>query len=139
MRRSPAAALAAAALASVVLTGCGLTTDTIAARIPAGGVTFDDALGLREAVVDAGVECPGDQQLRDTQGGTGSTVLPCDYNLLLAVADGERMTQQLTDNLEAIPGIHYLHGGNWVVASDDRGRLERVQDELGGEIASTAS
>lgn len=139
MRRPPAAALAAAALASVVLTGCGPSTDAIAARISAGGPAFDDALALREAVVDAGVECPGDQQLQDTQGGTGSTLLPCDYNLLLAVADGDEMTEQLRSNLEAIEGIHYLHAGNWAVATDDRALLDPVQQELGGEITSTGS
>lgn len=136
MRRTTTTALLS--LAALALTGCGPSTLTVESMIPAGGVRFDDAGALRRAVVEAGASCPGEQVVRDTGGGTDSTVLACDQDLLLGVADSERMEQQMIEGLEGIDGIHYLVQGNWVAASQDRARLEEIREDLGGEIASTS-
>lgn len=137
MRRSRASALAV--VSALALTGCGPSTQEITAMISADRSTFEDALALREAVLDAGAECPGEQQVTDPSPDTDSTVLPCDPDLLLFVADGEDMAAEMIGNLETIDDIHYLNSGNWVAASQDRQRLETIQEDLGGEITSTGS
>jgi hypothetical protein len=65
MRRPVPAVLA---LTSLALTGCGPTADDIQAMVD-GETAYDDALALSEAVVDAGVECPGTDQLQAEFGG----------------------------------------------------------------------
>lgn len=125
------------ALATVVLTGCGPTTDEVTSMIAAGSAkTYDDALALREDIIAAGLECPGTNQ-RVVPEEDGTAFLECDYDIpAMAVTSTEEDLQEfleLRDN--AIPGmLPVLHGPNWMIIGRDEAPLQQLQDELGGTI-----
>ncbi|MFI7496772.1 hypothetical protein ACH9D2_18880 [Kocuria sp. M4R2S49] len=134
MRRSTTALLA---LTTLVLTGCGPTADDIQAMVSGPAETYDDAVALREAVVDAGVECPATDQLSapdDPQ----TTFLDCGNGLMgMAVAGSEESMEGFVNTLGDRGRVPFLHGGNWVILSSDESRLQQLQGELGGEVSAT--
>ncbi|MFF0990480.1 hypothetical protein [Kocuria nitroreducens] len=125
--------LALLALSSLALTGCGPTADDIRAMVD-GKTTYDDALALREDVVDAGVECPGTDQLR-APADTATTFLDCaDGVMAMAVAGSEESMEELLGLLRSEENASILHAANWVVISRNEAPLQQLQDELGGQI-----
>ena len=135
MRRATPALLSLSALA---LTGCGPTTDDIEAMVKGPARTYDDAVALREAVVDAGVECPGADQL-SAPDDPSTTFLDCTNGLMgMAVAGSEESMEGLLDTLGDRGRIPFLHAGNWIVISPDEAQLQQLQDELGGEVSATS-
>ncbi len=134
MRRAATTLLTLSALA---LTGCGPATDDIEAMADGPAESYDDAVALREAVVGAGVECPGTDQL-PAPDDPGTTFLDCANGLMgMAVAGSEESTEELLSALGSRGRIPFLHAGNWVVLSPDVAQLQQLQDELGGEISAT--
>ncbi|MFI7496276.1 hypothetical protein ACH9D2_16360 [Kocuria sp. M4R2S49] len=132
MRRPVLALLTLSALA---LTGCGPTAGDIQALVD-GETTYDDALALREDVVDAGVECPGTDQLR-APADPSTTFLDCANGVMaMAVAGSEESQEELLDLLSDEENAFVLHTANWFVISRDEAPLQRLQDELGGQIDS---
>lgn len=134
MRRSTTALLA---LTTLVLAGCGPTTDDIQAMVNGPAETYDDAVALREDVVDAGVECPATDQLSapdDPQ----TTFLDCGNGLMgMAVAGSEESMEGFVSTLGDRGRVPFLHGGNWVILSSDESRLQHLRGELGGEVSAT--
>lgn len=131
MRRAATTLLALSALA---LSGCGPATDDIQAMVDEPAESYDDAVALREAVVDAGVECPGTDQL-SAPDDPETTFLDCSNSLMgMAVAGSEESMEGLLSTLDSRGRIPYLHGANWVILSPDVASLQQLQDELGGEI-----
>ncbi|MGQ1799116.1 hypothetical protein ACT4S5_18570 [Kocuria oceani] len=93
-------------LSALVLTGCGPTADDIQTMVEGPAETYDDAVALREAVVDAGVQCPGTDQLsapEDPQ----TTFLDCGNGLMgMAVAGSDEAMEGFVNTLgdrERIP------------------------------------
>lgn len=133
MRRAATALLSLSALA---LTGCGPTTDDIQAMVHGPAETYDDALALREAAVDAGVECPGTDQL-SAPDDPDTTFLDCTNGLMgMAVAGSEESMDELLDTLDGRGRIPFLHGPNWIVISPNVASLQQLRGELGGTITS---
>ncbi|MEX5271102.1 hypothetical protein [Kocuria sabuli] len=133
MRRAATTLLALSALA---LTGCGPATDDIQAVVDGPAESYDDAVALRAAVVDAGVECPGTGQL-SAPDDPETTFLDCTNGLMgMAVAGSEESIERLLSTLAGRGRIPFLHAGNWVVLSPDVAQLQQLQDELGGEIST---
>jgi hypothetical protein len=127
--------LALLALTSLALTGCGPTADDIQAMV-GGETTYDDALALREAVVDAGVECPGTDQLQ-APADAATTCLDCTNGVMaMAVAGSAESMEELRDLLSSEQDASILHTADWVVISRDETPLRRLQDELGGQITA---
>ncbi len=127
--------LALLALTSLALTGCGPTADDIQAMVD-GETTYDDALALREAVVDAGVECPGTDQLQ-APADAATTFLDCTNGVMaMAVAGSAESMEELLHLLSSEQNASLLHTDNWVVISRDEAPLRQLQDELGGQITT---
>ncbi|MFF0945689.1 hypothetical protein ACFYE2_15920 [Kocuria sp. CPCC 205300] len=123
-------------LSVLALTGCGPATDDIQAMVDGPAESYDDAVALREAVVDAGVECPGTDQL-PAPDDPETTFLDCTNGLMgMAVAGSEESMEGLLSTLADRGRIPFLHAGNWVVLSQDVAQLQQLQDELGGEIST---
>jgi hypothetical protein len=132
MRRPVLALLALPALA---LTGCGPTAADIQSMVD-GGTTYDDALALREDVVDAGVTCPGTELLR-APADAETTFLDCANGVMaMAVSGSEESMEELLDLLSDEENASILHTATWVVISRDEAPLQRLQDELGGQITA---
>lgn len=134
MRHATAALLA---LATVVLTGCGPTTDEVTTMVAAGSAkTYDDALALREDIIAAGLDCPSTNQ-RIVPEEDGTAFLECDYDIpAMAVTSTEEELQEflkLRDNAgpDVLP---VLHGPNWMIIARDEASLQQLQNELGGTI-----
>jgi hypothetical protein len=131
-------ALALFAVSAAALTGCGPTADDIRSMVNGAAVAYDDAAALREDVVDAGVECPGTDQL-SAPDDPGTTFLDCSNGLMgMAVAGSDEEMEGLLDTLGSRGRIPFLHAENWVVISPDAAQLEQVQDELGGELSTNS-
>lgn len=128
--RSPATALLA--LSALALTGCGPTADDIAAMAD-GETTYDDALALREDVVDAGVECPNVEQM-SSPADVGTTFLQCDNSMAMAVAESEERLAELLADIGGAEHAPFLHEANWIVIARSEAPLEVLQAELGGQI-----
>ncbi|MEX5234952.1 hypothetical protein [Kocuria arenosa] len=127
--------LALLALTSLALTGCGPTADDIQAMVD-GETAYDDARALREAVVDAGVECPGTDQL-SAPADAATTFLDCANGVMaMAVAGSAESMEELRALLSSEQNASILHTDNWVVISRDEAPLRQLQDELGGRIAA---
>ena len=127
--------LALLALTSLTLTGCGPTADDIQAMVD-GEPAYDDALALREAVVDAGVECPGTDQL-SAPADAATTFLDCTNGVMaMAVAGSEESMEELRDLLSSEQNASILHTADWFVISRDEAPLRQLQDELGGQITA---
>jgi hypothetical protein len=123
-------------LSALALTGCGPATDDIQAMVEGPAESYDDAVALREAVVDAGVECPGTDQL-SAPDDPETTFLDCTNGLMgMAVAGSEESTEGLLSTLAGRGRIPFLHAGNWIILSPDVARLQQLQDELGGELST---
>lgn len=132
MRRAATALLALSALA---LTGCGPTADDVQAMVHGPARTYDDALALRQDVVDAGVDCPGTDQL-PAPDDPGTTFLDCSNGLMgMTVAGSEESHEEFLDTLGDRGRIPFLHAANWIVLSPDVASLQQLQGELGGTIA----
>lgn len=135
MRRATTALLSLSVLA---LTGCGPTAADIQAMVDGPSKAYDDAVALREDVVNAGVECPGTNQL-PAPDDPETTFLDCTNGLMgMAVARSDESMEGLLNTLGERGRIPFLHGGNWVVISPDETRLQQLQDELGGEVSATS-
>jgi hypothetical protein len=133
MRRPAPALLAVSALA---LTGCGPTADDIRAMVNGPAVAYDDAVALREDVVDAGVECPGTNQL-SAPDDPETTFLDCANGLMgMAVAGSDEEMEGFLDTLGNRGRIPFLHAENWVVISPDEAQLQQLRNELGGELST---
>lgn len=134
MRRPVLALLTLSALA---LTGCGPTADDIQALVD-GETSYDDALALREDVVDAGIECPGTEQLR-SPADASTTFLDCANGVMaMAVAGSEESQEELLGLLRDEENAYILHTdtANWFVISREEAPLQRLQGELGGQITT---
>lgn len=131
--RRPATALLA--LSVLALTGCGPTTEDIAARVD-GGTAYDDALELREDVVDAGVACPGTDQM-SSPADAGTTFLQCDNSMAMAVADSEERLAELLGNIGGEEHAPFLHEANWIIIARSEAPLQVLQAELGGQITAS--
>ncbi|GAA1757499.1 hypothetical protein [Kocuria aegyptia] len=133
MRRS---ALALLSLSTLALTGCGPTAEDIQAMVDGSARAYDDALALREDVVDAGVPCPGTDQL-SAPDDPETTFLDCtNGHMGMAVAGSDEEMEGFLNTLGSRGRIPFLHAANWVVISPDEARLEQLQDELGGELST---
>ena len=127
--------LALLALTSLALTGCGPTADDIQAMVD-GEPAYDDALALREAVVDAGVECPGTDQL-SAPADPETTFLDCaNGEMAMAVAGSEESMEELLGAFRGEVDVSVLQATNWFVLSRTEEPLQRLQDELGGQITA---
>lgn len=134
MHRTTTALLALSALA---LTGCGPTSDDIQAMVGGPAKTYDDAVALREDVVDAGVECPGTEQLRAPED-PETTFLDCNNAVMgMTVAGSEESLQGLLSTLNNRGRIPFLHAENWIILSPNTAALEQLQNDLGGTITAT--
>lgn len=131
--RSPATALLA--LSVLALTGCGPTADDIAAMAD-GETTYDDALALRQDVVDAGVECPSVEQM-SSPAAAGTTFLQCDGTMAMAVADSEERLAELLAGIGGEEHAPFLHEANWIVIARSEAPLEVLQAEIGGRITAS--
>lgn len=133
MRRATTALLSLSALA---LTGCGPTATDIQAVVNGPAKTYDDAVALREDVVDTGVECPGTDQLQ-APADAATTFLDCTNGVMaMAVAGSAESMEELRALLSSEQNASILHTDNWVVISRDEAPLRQLQDELGGRIAA---
>lgn len=133
MRRATTVVLSLSVLA---LAGCGPTTDDIRARAHGPAKAYDDALALREDVVDAGVECPGTDQL-SAPDDPGTTFLDCNNGLMgMAVAGSEESMEGFLSTLGDRGRIPYLYAENWVIISPDETRLQQLRNELGGALTT---
>lgn len=133
MRHSTAGLLA---LATVVLTGCGPTTDEVTSMVAGSAKTYDDALALREDIIAAGLECPSTNQ-RIVPEEDGTAFLECDYDIpAMAVTSSEEDLQEFLElRDDAGPDVFpVLHGPNWMIIARDEAPLQQLQDELGGTI-----
>ncbi|KLU10227.1 hypothetical protein [Kocuria sp. SM24M-10] len=127
-------------LATVVLTGCGPTTDEVASMVAGSAKTYDDALALREDIIAAGLQCPSTNQ-RVVPEEDGTAYLECDYDIPgIAVTRIEEGLQELLELREdADPDmLPVLHGANWMIIARDEAPLQQLQDELGGTILSAS-
>ena len=127
-------------LATVVLTGCGPTTDEVASMVAGSAKTYDDALALREDIIAAGLQCPSTHQ-RVVPEEDGTAYLECDYDIPgMAVTSTEEGLQELLELREdADPDmLPVLHGANWMIIARDEAPLQQLQDELGGTILSAS-
>ncbi|MFF0990489.1 hypothetical protein [Kocuria nitroreducens] len=132
MRR---AATALISLSVLALTGCGPTTDDIRAMVNGPAEAYDDALALREDVVDAGVECPGTDQL-SAPDDPETTFLDCNNGLMgMAVAGSPESMQGFLSTLGGRGRIPFLYAENWVILSPDETQLQQLRIELGGELS----
>lgn len=123
-------------LSTLALTGCGPTTDDIQAMMDGPAESYDDAVALREDVVEAGVACPGTDQL-SAPDDPETTFLDCTNDLMgMAVAGSEESMEGLLSTLASRGRIPFLHASNWVILSPDVAQLQELQDELGGEIST---
>lgn len=131
-------ALPLLALSALALTGCGPTASDIQAIVNGPAETYEDAAALREAVVDAGVECPGTNQLTAPDD-PGTTFLDCnDGRMGMAVASSDERMEELLNALGGRGEIPFLHAGNWLVISPSEAQLQQVQEELGGTITPSS-
>lgn len=131
MRRTAAPLLLLPALA---LTGCGPTSADIQAMVNGPAKTYDDATALREDVVDAGVECPGTDQL-SAPDDPGTTFLDCTNGSMgMAVAGSEQSMEGLLATLDGRGRIPFLHAENWVIISPNEASLQQLQEDLGGTV-----
>lgn len=123
-------------LATVVLTGCGPTTDEVTSMVAGSAKTYDDALALREDIIAAGLQCPSTHQGVVPEE-DGTAYLECDYDIPgMAVTSTEEGLQELLELREdADPDmLPVLHGANWMIIARDEAPLQQLQDELGGTI-----
>ncbi|MFI7580341.1 hypothetical protein ACH9DO_06200 [Kocuria sp. M1N1S27] len=96
--------------------------------------TYDDATALREDVVDAGVECPGTDQL-SAPDDPGTTFLDCTNGSMgMAVAGSEQSMEGLLATLDGRGRIPFLHAENWVIISPNEASLQQLQEDLGGTV-----
>lgn len=131
-------ALALFAVSAAALTGCGPTTDDIRAMVNGPAEAYDDAAALREDVVDAGVECPGTDQL-SAPDDPDTTFLDCSNGLMgMAVAGSDEEMAGFLDALGDRGRIPFLHAENWVVISPDEAQLQQLRNELGGELGTNS-
>jgi hypothetical protein len=112
--------LACSALTVGVLSACG------------GEQEFDDLIDLRDAAVDAGLDCD-DWKRRDVQSGS------CGSDSVLFVYESESVRKkEVQDNLDnlVLAGFEYDYvvGKNWAISAPDAGAAEYLHAELGGEI-----
>lgn len=133
----PRTTTALLALTTVVLTGCGPTTDDVLSMTTAGSAqTYENALQLRAELIDAGRHCPGTQQVPspvDAQ----TTFLECvNGTTAIAVAGSEERHAELMEVLGGEEHAALLHGANWIVISRDEALLPPLQDEIGGTITA---
>jgi hypothetical protein len=134
----PRTATAVIALSALALTGCGPSTDDIMLMVHGPAEAYDDALALHEEVIDAGVTCPGTEQL-SAPDDPETTFLDCANGLMgMVVAGSEEDMDGFLHTLGDRGRIPYLHGANWIVISPDEGSLRQVQRELGGELGANA-
>ena len=132
MRRAATLLLSLSALA---LTGCGPTADDIQAMVD-GETAYDDALALREAVVDAGAECPGTDQLQ-APADPETTFLDCgNGEMAMAVAGSAESMEELLGAFRGEVDVSVLQATNWFVLSRTEEPLQQLQDELGGQITT---
>jgi hypothetical protein len=135
VRRATTALLSLSALA---LSGCSPTADDIQALVNGPAETYDDALALREDVVDAGVECPGTDQL-PAPDDPETTFLDCSNGLMgMVVAGSEESMESFVHTLGDRGRIPFLYAENWVIISPDKARLQELRNELGGEVSETS-
>lgn len=132
MRRATSALLA---LTVLTLTGCGPTAADIQAMVD-GEAAYDDALALRGDVVDAGVECPGTDQL-SAPADPETTFLDCATGVMaLMVAGSAESMEELLNSLSAEESASFLQADNWVVIARNEAPLQQLQDELGGQLTT---
>lgn len=128
MQRS-SALLAFAAFSVLILTACS----------PQKDAAYEDALELREAVKDAGVECTYEEDQR-TDANTGMWISICTRDdstgdaTLLGVDPDETEMRKYVAGADISPDEYYLHAANWVVVSTSSDVAETIQEELGGEF-----
>ncbi len=126
MKRTPIAA--ALTLSTLLLTGCGGVMKD---------ATYESVIDLRDAVISADVVCPGSSLRRDdSDPGQEYEYLKCGDGLELNVITGEDVEGALsTVGIGAIlSGFNYLEGPNWVIFSADASTLDKLNQELGGEV-----
>lgn len=112
--------LACATLSAGMLSACG------------GEQEFDDLIDLRDAAIDAGLDCD-DWKRRDVQSGS------CGSDSVLFVYESESVRKrEVQDNLDNLVlarfEYDYVVGKNWAISAPDAGAAEYLQEELGGEI-----
>jgi hypothetical protein len=114
-------------LASCMLTGCG------------GSSEYSDVLELRDAAVDAGLDCPDWERTSDED--TKATGACSDDAVLILYRDADgrktgvaemvKTHQEFNKMLGADVPQTLLVGDNWVINSPDAADLA---DDLGGEV-----
>lgn len=130
MRRPHLALLLAVPL---TLTACGPDVEKDA--------EYANAWQVRQALLDAGHDCPGEHQV--DKGSISEDItfeLTCDSELNL-----ETVTEEFAEDLGgSVAMLHAftdlpntLHGRNWVITSKDMDRLVAIQEDLGGKITAS--
>jgi hypothetical protein len=98
---------------------------------PAKDATYENASKLRDAVVAAGTECPGDHA-DPSKDGTEDFV-KCSANLGLHVftTDDAMITGKVMMGFTKTPS---LQGPRWIIESTDASALGKLKDKLGGSV-----
>lgn len=95
-------------------------------------VPYPDALTLRTAVIDLGIECPDDTQ---TGASRGLYTVECTDELELGVSEDPLATQEYrTLTFRAQPPTNMVFGPNWYVETSNYMEAKMVNEALGGEI-----
>lgn len=124
----------ATAVLAVMLAGCGsgsgAATAPVSAAPPADGGTYGNVVDLRDAVVEAGLECPEwDEHNRNKLAATSAT---CSDSLVMATYASETsLENQMTLWKELGVESDFLIGKNWMVNSSDP---EALRQKLGGTV-----
>lgn len=130
---------AAALLPLVVLGACGSgegSGETATVGGPANGGTYAEVSGLRDAAVDAGLDCQAwELTSNPTSDLIGSGSGSCSSSAMLTIYEEgipPQGMESVVDSLqEAGAGYSFLVGENWVIISPD---AEDLQDHLGGKL-----
>lgn len=117
------------------LTGCSSPSPAAKAE---GPKTFDTAVELRDAFVNAGGQCSDWTQ--DNSVDIASQSGSCDGSTVLSVylsRDAvERRVEATKGSIFGSIGGDWLVGENWIVNADD---LTGIQEKLGGQVVSFKS
>ena len=123
--RKKITAVAALASASILLTGCGPKVEKDA--------TYETVEDLREAVLEAGLDCPGDTVVEVEDGDGGE--IRCTGETTIAVYHDEEDLEAVSLGNIMFTDRHALRGPNWIISGDDEVALGEARDVLGGDLS----
>ena len=121
-----------------------ITTTATLALTACGGVEadahYEDANALRDALNSQGYECTGYQETWEATWGQGATSIECEEDLTIGAfpedyesPDGHRPSDIWPQTAEFYPGS-ILWSDSWVIMSENRGMLQHIQEDFGGQL-----